>query len=61
MLRLAPWDLKERFRVAMEERSLQVKGAEEMERRAVRVKEWFATVMHRSADNREQTDLVTLS
>jgi hypothetical protein len=59
--RLAAWDLKERFRVAMEERSLKVKGAEEMECRAVRVREWFATVMHRSADICEQTDLVTLS
>jgi hypothetical protein len=55
------WGLKERFRVAMEERSLKVKGAEEMECRAVRVREWFATVMHRSADICEQTDLVTLS
>jgi mitofusin 2 len=61
VLRLAAWDLKERLRVATEERSREVKGAEEMERRAVRAKEWFATVGKRTADIREQTGLVTLS
>ena len=61
VLRLAAWDLKERFRVAIEERSREVKGAEEMERRAVRAKEWFTTVRHRTADIREQTGLVTMS
>jgi mitofusin len=62
VLRLAAWDLKERFRVAFEERSRGVMGAEEMERRAVRAKEWFATVGQRTADIREQAGLVvTLS
>jgi mitofusin len=61
VLRLAAWDVKERFRVGMEERSREVKGAEEMERRAVRAKEWFATVGKRTADIREQTGLVALS
>lgn len=62
VLRLAAWDLKERFRAAFEERSCEVMGAEEMERRAVRAKEWFATVGQRTADIREQAGLlVTLS
>jgi mitofusin len=62
VLRLAAWDLKERFRVAFEERSREVMGAEEMERRAVRAKEWFATVGQRTAGIREQAGLVvTLS
>ncbi|KAH9987108.1 hypothetical protein BJV77DRAFT_1061678 [Russula vinacea] len=54
VLRLAAWDLKERLRVATEERSREVRGAEDMERRAVRAKEW-------TADIREQTGMVTLS
>jgi mitofusin len=61
VLRLAAWDLKERFRVAIEERSHEVKGAEEMERRAIRAKEWFTTVRQRTADIREQTGLATMS
>jgi len=61
VLRLAAWDLNERFRVAFEERSREVKGAEEVERRAVRAKGWFVTVGQRTADIREQTGLITLS
>ncbi|KAJ3507736.1 hypothetical protein NLJ89_g6135 [Agrocybe chaxingu] len=41
VLRLASWDLKDRFRGAMEERSREVKGAEEMEKKALRAKECF--------------------
>jgi mitofusin len=58
VLRLAAWDLKERFRVAFEERSREVMGAEEMERRAVRAKEWFVTVGQRTANIRERAGLV---
>jgi mitofusin len=61
VLRLAAWDVKERFRGGVEDRSREVKGAEEMERRAVRAKEWFATVGKRTAAIREQTGLVALS
>ena len=62
VLRLAAWDLKERLRAAFEERSREVKGAEEMEHRAVRAMECFATVGQRAADIREQAGLVvTLS
>jgi mitofusin 2 len=48
VLRLASWDLRERFRGAMEERSKEVKGAEEMEKRAIRAKEWFGSVGERT-------------
>ena len=62
VLRLAAWDLKDRFRAAFEECSREVKDAEEMERRAVRAKEWFAKAGQRAAEIREQAGLVvTLS
>ncbi|KAI9507785.1 hypothetical protein F5148DRAFT_980885 [Russula earlei] len=61
VLRLASWDLKERFRVAMDERSREVRGAEETEHRAIRAKEWFAGVRRRTADIREQAGLVLMS
>ncbi|KAH9171671.1 hypothetical protein EDB89DRAFT_1970340 [Lactarius sanguifluus] len=61
VLRLASWDLKERFRIAMDERSREVRGAEETERRAIRAKEWFTEVGQRTADIREQAGLVSLS
>ncbi|KAH8825442.1 transmembrane GTPase fzo1 [Flagelloscypha sp. PMI_526] len=41
VLRLASWDLKERFRGAMEERSKEVKRGEESEKRAEGAIEWF--------------------
>lgn len=49
VLRLASWDLRERFRGAMEERQREVKGKEEMERSAVRALEFFDTVANRAA------------
>jgi mitofusin len=61
VLRLASWDLKERYRGATEERSREVRVAEETERRAVCAKEWFAVVGRRTADIREQAGLVSLS
>ena len=61
VLRLASWDLRERFRVALDERSREVRGAEEMERRAARAKEWFTTVRQRTADIREEAGLMTTS
>jgi mitofusin len=48
VLRLVSWDLRERFRTAMEERGKEVEGAEEMERRARRAIEWFEEVGRRS-------------
>jgi mitofusin len=60
VLRLASWDLKERFRVALEERSREVRGAEETERRAVCAKDWFAVVAQKAAEIRDQAGLVSL-
>lgn len=48
VLRLASWDLKEKFRGAMEERSKEVKAAEEVVKRAGRAKEWFGYVGKRT-------------
>ncbi|KAJ6518644.1 hypothetical protein C8R45DRAFT_851039 [Mycena sanguinolenta] len=44
VLRLASWDLRERFRGAMEERGKEVKNAEEGEKRALKAQEWFDSV-----------------
>ncbi|KAG5634516.1 hypothetical protein DXG03_005856 [Asterophora parasitica] len=52
VLRLASWDLRERFRGAMEERGKEVKGAEEMEKKALRAKEWFGDVGRRTGEIR---------
>jgi mitofusin 2 len=60
VLRLASWDLKERFRVAMEERSKEVKGAEEMEQRSLRAKEWFGNVAEKTAGIRETSKLESI-
>ena len=61
VLRLASWDLKERYRNALEERSGEVRGAEEMERRAICAKEQFAEVAQRAAEIRDQAGLVSSS
>lgn len=61
VLRLASWDLRERFRIAMDERSREVRGAEETERRAICAKEWFAVVGQRTAEIRELAGLLLLS
>jgi len=61
VLRLAAWDLRECLRVATEEHSREVRGAEEMECRALRAKEWFTGVTRRTADIREQAGLVSMS
>jgi mitofusin len=61
VLRLASWDLRECLRVATDERSREVRGAEEMECRALRAKEWFTGVTRRTADIREQAGLVSVS
>lgn len=57
VLRLASWDLKERFRGAMEERSKEVKGAEEMEKKALRAQEWFGEVGRRTGEVRSGAKL----
>ncbi|EMD39657.1 hypothetical protein CERSUDRAFT_81034 [Gelatoporia subvermispora B] len=52
VLRLASWDLKERFRTAMEERLREVKGAEDMEHKAKTAVEWFRGVEHKTSEVR---------
>ncbi|KAH9968371.1 hypothetical protein BGW80DRAFT_1529045 [Lactifluus volemus] len=57
VLRLASWDLKERLRVATDERSREVRSAEETERHAVHATEWFTKVGQRISDIRKQAVL----
>ncbi|CAK5273920.1 unnamed protein product [Mycena citricolor] len=49
VLRLASWDLRERFRSAMEERGKEVKNAEDSEKRALKAQAWFTDVSDRVA------------
>jgi mitofusin len=60
VLQLASWDLRKIFRSAMEERSKEVKGAEEMERRSLRAKEWFGNVGEKTAGIRETVKLKSI-
>jgi mitofusin 2 len=48
VLRLASWDLRERFRGAMDERQKEVKGNEEKERQAVKAAEFFDETVQRA-------------
>jgi len=50
VLRLASWDLRERFRGAMEERGREVKGKEEMECRAIKAFKFFEDVVERAGE-----------
>lgn len=59
VLRLASWDLKERFRGAMEERGKEVKAAEEMEKKASRAMEWFSEVGQRTCVIRASAEIGT--
>jgi len=56
VLRLASWDLRERFRVAMEERGKEVKTAEELEKNALRAIEFFGEMTNRTEAVREKVD-----
>ncbi|KAI5989117.1 hypothetical protein EDD15DRAFT_2286715 [Pisolithus albus] len=57
VLRLASWDLRERFRVAMEERGREVKKAEELERNARSALQFFLEVERRSGVVRKEAGL----
>ncbi|RPD54674.1 hypothetical protein L226DRAFT_535823 [Lentinus tigrinus ALCF2SS1-7] len=59
VLRLASWDLRERFRAAMEESGREVHGAEEMERQAKKALDWFTEVESRTGEVRETVVLVS--
>ncbi|KAI6166638.1 hypothetical protein EDD17DRAFT_1544839 [Pisolithus thermaeus] len=58
VLRLASWDLRERFRVAMEERGREVREAEELERNARNALQFFHEVERRSGVVRKEAGLV---
>jgi len=57
VLRLASWDLKERYRGATEERAKEVMGAEQKEKRASKAKEWFSNVGQRAVEIRAEAQL----
>lgn len=57
VLRLASWDLKERYRGALEERTREVTGAEQKEKRASKAKEWFSNVSQRTVKIRTGAQL----
>ncbi|KAG8810247.1 mitofusin [Serendipita sp. 400] len=50
VLRIASWDLRERFRNAMDDRQREVKGKEEQERTALKAIEFFEDVASRAAE-----------
>ncbi|KAI0076755.1 hypothetical protein K474DRAFT_1662629 [Panus rudis PR-1116 ss-1] len=58
VLRLASWDLKERFRTAMDERSREVKGSEDLEKKATKAVEWFRDVERRTTEVRAAAELI---
>ncbi|EDR13642.1 uncharacterized protein LACBIDRAFT_245630, partial [Laccaria bicolor S238N-H82] len=60
VLRLASWDLRERFRGAMEERAKEVKGCEEMEKRSLRAKEKFEGFTQRTGEIRGHAQLESI-
>lgn len=59
VLRLAAWDLKERFRTALEERGREVKGAEEMEKKAKNATAKFDEIHVKTDEVREMAGLVS--
>lgn len=60
VLRMASWDLKERYRNAMEATMKEVKGAEEKEKRASRAKEWFGDVSRKTVKIRVDAKLESI-
>jgi len=58
VLRLASWDLRERFRVAMEERGKEVRDAEELDQKARKALQFFHDVERRTGVVREDAGLV---
>ncbi|WVQ93330.1 hypothetical protein IAU59_000398 [Kwoniella sp. CBS 9459] len=57
VMRLAAWDLRERFRAAVEARGEAVKASEEMERRAVKALKWFEDVEKKVENIREEVGI----
>lgn len=57
VLRLASWDLRERFRGAMDERAKEVRGAEKLEKEALKAKGYFEGVANETLEIRERAQL----
>ncbi|CAK9786826.1 hypothetical protein CC85DRAFT_288239 [Cutaneotrichosporon oleaginosum] len=57
VMRLAAWDLRERFRIAMEARNEIVRQSEETAKQAARALEWFAEIEDRVDAIRDQLGL----
>jgi mitofusin len=57
VMRLAAWDLRERFRTAMEARNEIVRQSEETAKQAARALEWFAEIEERVDTIRDQLGL----
>ncbi|KAF9533172.1 transmembrane GTPase fzo1 [Crepidotus variabilis] len=60
VLRLASWDVRGRFRSALEDVSKEVKGAEEKEKRAANAKVWFDNVTEKTSHIRAEAKLETI-
>jgi len=61
VLRMAAWDVKERFRVAMEERSRDVRVAEERMSCADKAREFFGGIVRETGEIREKARLASKS
>ena len=59
VLRLASWDLRERFRAALEESGKEVKSAEDMEKKAKRALEYFQDVETKTGVIRGDAGLIS--
>ncbi|TFK20408.1 transmembrane GTPase fzo1 [Coprinopsis marcescibilis] len=60
VLRLASWDLREKFRGAMDERAKEVSGAEKMEKEALKAKNYFESVTKEAGVVRDHAKLETI-
>ncbi|KAF9221532.1 hypothetical protein BS17DRAFT_881676 [Gyrodon lividus] len=58
VLRLASWDLRERFRTAMEERGKEVRNAEQLEKKARKALNYFHEVERKTGFVRDEAGLV---
>ena len=57
VLKLASWDLREKFRSALEDTSKEVRLSEEKEKKGLRAKDYFAGVVEKTAAVREEARL----
>ena len=57
VLRIASWDLREKFRATMEAKGKEVSGAEELERKVKYACEWLMTIQERTGEVRVNAKL----